>query len=65
MDSEKPQCLMKKAPALDGPRGQLAPYMHPGQDDKGYDFAKYFILLARLAGFEPATHGLEVRCSVH
>ncbi len=23
-----------------------------------------FNLLARLAGFEPATHGLEVRCSV-
>jgi hypothetical protein len=25
---------------------------------------KSLILLARLAGFEPATHGLEVRCSV-
>ena len=23
------------------------------------------ILLARLAGFEPATYGLEVRCSIH
>ncbi len=27
-------------------------------------FAKYLNILARLAGFEPATHGLEVRCSV-
>ena len=26
--------------------------------------AKHLILLARPAGFEPATHGLEVRCSI-
>ena len=29
-----------------------------------YGHPKYLIKLARLAGFEPATHGLEVRCSV-
>ena len=26
---------------------------------------KYLILLARLAGFEPAAYGLEVRSSIH
>jgi hypothetical protein len=28
-------------------------------------FGQSFVLMVRLAGFEPAAYGLEVRCSIH
>ena len=38
--------------------------MHRTKIDDWLFEANLLILLARLAGFEPATYGLEVRCSI-